>query len=364
MRGFNNFPGNLMVTTTGTLILAAFVLAAAPVSAADFPYRAAVPGYHYQFPRDHFEHEDFRTEWWYYTGNVKDTQGKRFGFELVFFRQGARPGTSNPSRWAIQDLYLAHAAVTDPDGNRFAFDERLNRKGPGIAGASAAENRVWNGNWSVRWSGEQQTLSATGTAFQFHLDLKPLKPHVIHGVDGISRKAEGQGRASHYMSFPRLGVSGSLQVGGATHQVTGTAWMDHEWFSEPLSAEQAGWDWFSIQLENNTELMLFQLRRKDGTIDPNASGTFIAADGKTRHLTKADFTLEPGARWNSYPIEWHITVPSLKIDITAKAILPNQAIAAKNAGPKYWEGAVDYSGSHKGVGYLEMTGYEGAVSLR
>jgi predicted secreted hydrolase len=346
------------------LVLAGVLFGTMPAPAAEFAYREALPGYHYQFPRDHFEHQDFRTEWWYYTGNVKDTQGKRFGFELVFFRQGARPGTSNPSRWSIENLYLAHAAVTDADGKRFSFDERLNREGPGIAGASAAEGRVWNGNWQVKWAGEKQTLDAVGPDFRFHLDLSPMKPLVIHGQEGISRKAEGRGRASHYVSFPRLQAKGSITSAGAQHDVSGTAWMDHEWFSQPLSADQSGWDWFSIQLENNTELMLFQLRRKDGSIDPNASGTFIDAEGKGHHLTRSDFTLEPGEKWGKYPVGWRITVPSLKIDLKAAAVLPNQSIAAKNAGPKYWEGAVNYTGSHQGVGYLEMTGYEGSVSLR
>ena len=349
--------------------MGAILLVALPLLGADFQYREALPGYQYQFPRDHFEHEDFRTEWWYYTGNVTDQAGKRFGFELVFFRQGAKPGTGNRSKWAVEDLYLAHAAVTDAGGKKFLFDERLNRKGPGIAGASAAEARVWNGNWQVKWDGEKQTLDALGTGYKFHFELIPAKGFVIHGQDGISRKAEGKGRASHYVSYSRLAAAGSIEIGGERHAVTGGAWMDHEWFSEPLSAEQAGWDWFSVQLENKTELMLFRLRRKDGavhqnTADPNASGTFIDATGKARHLTREDFTLEPGALWGKYPIEWRVKVPSLGIDITAKAVLANQAIAAKNAGPKYWEGAVDYAGSHKGVGYLEMTGYEGAVRLK
>ncbi|HXJ41610.1 MAG TPA: carotenoid 1,2-hydratase, partial [Bryobacteraceae bacterium] len=231
-----------MVTTARILLLAAL-----PLAGADFRYREAIPGYNYQFPRDHFEHEDFRTEWWYYTGNVTDQAGKRFGFELVFFRQGERPGTANSSQWAIEDLYLAHAALTDASGKRFYFEERLNRKGPGISGASAADQRVWNGNWSVKWNGERQTLDAIAPAFRFHLDLTPVKPLVIHGQDGISRKAEGKGRASYYVSFPRLGASGTMQIGDAVHRVNGAGWMDHEWFTEagatasgPLSAEQTG----------------------------------------------------------------------------------------------------------------------------
>jgi predicted secreted hydrolase len=333
-------------------------------SAGDFAYREALPGYSYQFPRDHFEHEDFRTEWWYYTGNVTDMGGKRFGFELVFFRQGAKSGSQNKSAWAVENLYLAHAALTDADGKKFWFEERLNRRGPGVAGASLAKQRIWNGNWSTQWSGESQTLDAVTDHFRFHLKLEPEKPFVIQGENGVSQKAEGKGRASHYVSFPRLRVSGNIETGGTSHQVRGSAWMDHEWFSEQLGSDQVGWDWFSVQLENHTELMLFQLRRKDGSIDPFSSGTYIDADGKAHHLRRNDFTLQPVSTWQKYPVAWRLEIPSLKISLTCRAVLENQRLRSKGSGPSYWEGAVDYSGSHKGVGYLEMTGYEGAVSFK
>src|SRR5690349_20848275 len=171
-------------------------------------FRLAVPGYRYAFPRDHFEHPDFRTEWWYYTGNLRDSAGKRFGFELVFFRHGERPGTAaNRSTWRIDDLYLAHLALTDIDGKRFYNYRRLNRAGPGIAGASLAQKRVWNGNWSVEWKGDRQLLRCTSDDVQFHFDLNPLKPLVIHGVGGISQKGAEAGSASHYVSLPRLAAA-------------------------------------------------------------------------------------------------------------------------------------------------------------
>ncbi|HVW87075.1 MAG TPA: lipocalin-like domain-containing protein [Bryobacteraceae bacterium] len=338
----------------------ALSLLALPLLAAGFAYREALPGYHYQFPRDHFEHEDFRTEWWYYTGNVRDAAGKRFGFELVFFRLGERHDTDNASAWTLKDLYLAHAALTDANGKHFSYDERLNRSSPGIAGASFAEQRVWNGNWSARWNGEKQTLDAVTEHFQFHLLVEPEKPFVIHGENGVSQKAEGRGRASHYVSFPLLRVSGTID--GAN--VTGRAWMDHEWFTEQLAENQTGWDWFSVQLDNRTELMLFELRRKDGTIDPYSSGTFIDVSGKARHLKREDFTLEPLSRWNRYPVEWRIRVPSLGMDMMCKAVLQNQELRTRSGGQTYWEGAVDYSGSHTGVGYLEMTGYGRGVRFQ
>jgi predicted secreted hydrolase len=327
--------------------------------AAGFQYREALPGYHYQFPRDHFAHEDFRTEWWYYTGNVTATGGERYGFELVFFREGERRGSSDNSPWALQDLYLAHAALTDAHGKRFLYEERLNRAGPGLAGASFDQRRIWNGNWSVQWNGDEQSLAATTNDFRFQLKLVPEKPLVIEGENGLSQKSAGAGRASYYVSFPRLAVSGTIN----TSQVTGSAWMDHEWFTEQLAPDQVGWDWFSIQLDNNTELMLFELRRTDGLIDPYSSGTFIDANGKARHLRHEDFTLEPLSHWHKYPIVWRVRVPALNIDVTSHALLPDQELHTKQGGASYWEGAVDYSGAHHGVGYVEMTGYEGRVKF-
>jgi len=322
-----------------------------------FVYREALPGYSYQFPRDHFEHQDFRTEWWYYTGNVTSAGGERYGFELVFFRQGENHQTESKSAWAVQDVYLAHAALTDAKGKKFWYEERLNRAGPGVAGASFEKRRIWNGNWADSWNGDVQTLDAVTDHFKFHLQLTPEKPYVIQGEKGVSQKGDGQGRASHYVSFPLLAVSGNID-GKA---VQGRAWMDHEWFTEQLAPDQIGWDWFSIQLDNQTELMLFELRRKDGSIDPHSSGTFINAKGEARHLRKEDFTLQPVSYRQKYPVQWHIRVQSLQIDLNSKAILQNQELK----GPQgYWEGAVDYSGTHTGVGYLEMTGYNGPVDMR
>ncbi len=320
---------------------------------AEAPYQAALPGYRYQFPRDHFAHPAYRTEWWYYTGNVWTADGRRFGFELVFFRQGERTsGPPNPSVWALHDVYLAHAALTDVRGQHFWFHERLNRAGPGIAGVSEDQARTWNGNWSAQWHGNAQTLQAITPEFRFDLRAVAATPPVIHGLHGISQKAEGAGHASHYVSLPRLVTTGVITVGRETFQVSGAAWMDHEWFTEQLAPEQIGWDWFSVQLEDKTELMLFELRRKDGSIDPNSAGTFIGADGVSTHLRASEFTLKPVEWWNKYPVAWEIAVPSRNLHLHCKAVMRNQELSS------YWEGAVDYSGSAKGAGYLEMTGYK------
>lgn len=344
------------------------MLAAFALSAAAPEYRVAVPGYHFEFPRDHFEHPDFRTEWWYYTGNVAARDGHRYGFELVFFRQGQRRGPSdNPSTWRADDVYLAHLALTDIDGRGFHSFQRLNRAGPGLAGASFEQRRVWNGNWQAKWdrASEAQTLSAVAAGVRLTLRLTPRKPPVIHGRDGVSRKAAGAGKASYYVSFTRLAVEGTLN--GAP--VAGTAWMDHEWFTNQLEPGQRGWDWFSAQLDNGAELMLFRIRRDDGGVDPFSAGTWIAPDGRAVPLARSDFDVRPLAWWTSpktggrYPVRWRIAVPSLGLALECAAALDDQELAAEAAGPSYWEGAVRYSGSASGAGYLEMTGYDKPVRL-
>ncbi len=332
-------------------------------------YRQALPGYRFQFPRDHFNHPDFRTEWWYYTGNLTAADGHRFGFELVFFRQAQRRGPNdNPSAWRADDLYLAHLAWTDIDGKRFRYYKRLNRAGPGIAGASFEEGRIWNGNWESKWDKPSgaQTLSAIADEVRFTLQLTPEKPPVIQGENGVSQKAEGAGKASYYVSFSRLAVRGRFN--GAA--VTGSAWMDHEWFTHQLEPEQIGWDWFSVQLDNQTELMLFQLRLKDGSIDPYSSGTYVDPGGRATHLKRADFQVQPLEYWTSpatharYPIRWRITIPRLRMSLESTAAIPDQELGAEDAAsPAYWEGAVMYSGSAHGVGYLEMTGYAKPMRL-
>ena len=192
---------------------------------------------------------------------------------------------------------------------------------------------------------------------------------MIQGLNGISQKAEGVGRASHYVSFTRLRAGGTLRAGDASYQVTGQAWMDHEWFTEQLDPAVRGWDWFSVQLDNGTELMLFDLRRRDGGIDPYSSGTFVDRTGKARHLAASEFSLQPAETWTSpksgarYPVKWRISAPALKIDLTCAAVLNSQELNISHGGASYWEGAVTYSGRVNGVGYMEMTGYDKAILM-
>jgi predicted secreted hydrolase len=339
-------------------------------------YQQAAPGYRYEFPRDHFNHPQFQTEWWYYTGNLTATDGRRFGFELTFFREGVdRPETA-PDTWEVRDIYLAHLALSDLDRGNFFHSERVNRAGPGIAGAAEAEKRIWNGNWKVTWNNGSQKLEAIEDHFSVSFTLMPLKPPVIHGENGLSQKAAGTGHASHYISLTRLRTDGRVELGGTSYAVSGQAWMDHEFFTAQLASDQAGWDWVSVQLADHTELMLFRMRKKDGSADPFSSGTFVDAEGRATHLRSADFSMTPsGARWKSaetgatYPVEWNLAAPNLGLQLHVKTRLPSQELASKSpVAPSYWEGAVDVSGTHgntsvEGVGYLEMTGYDRAVAF-
>jgi predicted secreted hydrolase len=337
-------------------------------------YQSALPGYHYEFPRDHFNHPDFQTEWWYYTGNVTASDGHRFGFELTFFRQAVSRDPVSQSAWDIRDIYLAHLALSDLDAGDFYHAERINRAGPGIAGIDNSAQRIWNGNWHISWSGSDQELRAMEGRFSLALLLHSEKPPVIHGENGISQKAEGPGHASHYISFTRLKTSGTILLNGRTHQVSGIAWMDHEFFTHQLEAHQVGWDWFSVQLEDNTELMLFQIRRKDGSIDAFSAGTFIDAQGKSQRLNHTEFMLTPqGEVWKSpvtsatYPVRWNIVIPKLGMELQADTSLKSQELSGQHRLiPDYWEGAISVRGRKgrlplRGVGYLEMTGYDRAV---
>jgi predicted secreted hydrolase len=355
-------------------VFAAALIYFAVAVAASAQYRAALPGYRYSFPRDHFNHPEFQTEWWYYTGNIKSADGHRFGFELTFFRQAADRDVKSTGTWNVRDLYLAQLALSDLDGGKFLHAERMNRAGPGIAGASERERRIWNGNWQITWPGDEQELRAIDERFSIHFTLRSAKPPIIHGQDGVSQKAEVPGRASHYISLTRLNTTGEIEVDGQTFRVTGTAWMDHEFFTHQLQSGQIGWDWLSIQLADHTELMLFNIRRRDGSADPYSAGTFVDTQGKATHLVKNDFTMQPAEpTWMSqtthaaYPLRWRISVPKFNIGLECSTSLPSQELASSTGFvPAYWEGSVLLAGNRagsriEGVGYLEMTGYDRPV---
>jgi predicted secreted hydrolase len=360
------------------LVSALFVITMA-ASAED--WQLALPGYRYEFPRDHFSHPEYQTEWWYYTGNLLSHDGRRFGFELTFFREGVdlskQDIKASEAEWRPDQIYLAHLALSNIDGGHFYHTERLNRAGPGLAGVSLPQQRYWNGNWQVRWlspAGEQD-LQAVCERFSLRLHLRPEKPTVIQGKDGVSQRGPERGQASHYISFTRLRAEGNLDLNGSTFALTGIAWMDHEFFSEQRNSTVAGWDWFAIQLDNNEELMLYRLRNKSGVPSPYSFGTYIDREGRSRFLDASQFQLSPGGIWKSsasgarYPLAWTIKVPSLDLQLSERTALKDQELFTKGSvSPAYWEGAVTYHGQMRsqpagGVGYLEMTGYAEPLQL-
>jgi predicted secreted hydrolase len=355
------------------VVVAVFVifLVFFPPVAAQTPYELALPGYHYSFPRDHFNHPGYQTEWWYYTGNLRSADDHRFGFELTFFRQAVNRDSAKNTAWDVSDLYLAHLALSDLTAGRFYHTERTNRAGPGIAGVDETSQRIWNGNWQIAWRDSDQLLQAVAEDFELRFTLRSEKLPVIHGENGVSQKAERPGRASHYISLTRLATTGRITLNGKTFEVSGLAWMDHEFFTRQLSPDQAGWDWLSLQLEDRTELMLFRIRRKDGSIDPFSAGTYVDAQGDTTHLRQDDFVLRPfGDVWKSpannaiYPLRWKITIPKLNLELEADTPLASQELTSNSTlAPTYWEGAITLAGKRAareihGAGYLEMTGYD------
>jgi predicted secreted hydrolase len=365
-----------MRSSIALLLVLALLCAATGAQDKSHDYREAAPGYKYSFPRDNFSHPEFQTEWWYYTGNLKAADGHAFGFQVTFFRQGVQRTPAQDSSWVVDDLYLAHAALSDLSGGKFYHTERLNRAGPGIAGVDETAGRIWNGNWQTIWHQERQTLQAISADWTLHLTLDSHKPPVIHGEQGISRKGAAPGEASQYISLTRLETSGMIELNGQSFAINGTAWMDHEFFTNQLAPEQAGWDWLSIQLSDQTELMLFRLRRKDGSIDPYSAGTYVDREGKSQHLSAGQFTMRPaGAVWispvthTSYATQWEIAVPSLGLELRTSTKLPQQEMTSNSPmSPNYWEGAIEIGGTRGaartavgGVGYLEMTGYDKPV---
>lgn len=356
------------------LILAALGLAA-PAMAQNSPgYRQAVPPYVFAFPRDHAAHPDYRTEWWYYTGHLTGG-GKTFGYELTFFQVGINPALrTSASRWALHTLYFAHFAVTDTKGNRFLHQETIGRPALDMAGVREDRYKVWIGDWSAELLDKDvHHLRAVMTDGSISLDLTPEKPPVIHGHDGVSQKAEGVGRASHYYSLTRMATTGTLMLEGKSLEVQGLSWMDHEFGSNQLTQDQQGWDWFSVQLDNQRELMLYAMRKKDGSLEPTSSGTIVDADGSWRHLPLEAFQIKASGTWRSpysqgvYPSGWQISVPSEKIELRLTPAVQDQELGARSLiGVIYWEGSVAIEGTDrgqpiKGNGYVELTGYAGRV---
>ncbi|MGB8924016.1 MAG: lipocalin-like domain-containing protein [Pseudomonas sp.] len=319
-------------------------------------FTPVVPGRVFSFPADHGAHDGFRIEWWYVTANLKDPQGNDFGVQWTLFRSALKPTPRQPG-WGNQTIWLGHAAVTSATAHHAA--ERYARGGVGQAGVNVAPFEAWIDDWRFASQAPDPLtdlqLSASDKAFSYQLHLTSSRPLVLQGDNGFSRKSE-QGQASYYYSQPFFQASGTLQIDGQTYTVSGPAWLDREWSSQPLAANQTGWDWFSLHLDSGASLMLFRTRQTDGA--PYLTGTWISADGQTQTLHGEQIKLTPHdtakVAGRSMPVRWSISIPDKHLDISLSALNPN---AWMNLRIPYWEGPVRISGSHGGRGYLEMTGY-------
>lgn len=321
----------------------------------------------FQFPSDHGPHPTFRDEWWYVTGNLDGPEGRRFGFQITFFRHGLRKGKRpGESRWAGQDAWMAHFALTDAKNHRYHAFQRLSREAIGLAGASAVPFKVWLDDWVLEASPDERAafhFKAAQSGIAVELRLDPLKAPVLQGDRGLSQKSSEPGNASYYYSVTRMKALGTVTVNDEAVPVKGLAWLDREWSTSMLASDQAGWDWFSLQLESGEELMYFRMRRKNGDEDPVSSGAFVSSAGDVRPLSRAEVRLVPRSSWTSsggydYPSGWELSVLPTGQQLRITPLIPDQEFRHD---AHYWEGAVDVtdpnSGRPLGRGYVELTGY-------
>jgi len=333
-------------------------------------YQRAIEPREFVFPADHGAHDGFRTEWWYFTGNLEDDRGNRHGFQLTFFRQALAPSPPpRDSAWAAGHIVFAHFALSDERRALFEARERFSREALGLAGAKASPFRVWIDDWEAAAltppDAFPMRVRAQENGLGLDLTLTPLKPPVLQGERGLSRKGPEPGSASYYYSFTRLDAEGTVTIDGRTADVRGLAWMDREWSTSVLDDDQTGWDWFALQLDDGRDLMLFQLRRADGSRDPFDAGALVDAEGRATILGARDFSLEPrgfheSSRGTRYPVRWSIEIPGEGMVLDVSPLLPDQEL---DVSLRYWEGAVtvmgrDARGPVSGRGFLEMTGYD------
>jgi predicted secreted hydrolase len=346
---------------------------------ADTLHERAVETRSFSFPADHGPHPTFRTEWWYYTGNLTADDGREFGYQLTFFRSALTDSASYPrdaerSDWRSRHAYMAHFAVSDIGAARIHAAQRFGRAALGLAGANATPFRVWLYDWQVAGGGGADgkfpvRLAAEDADFAIDLVLDRGAPMVLQGEGGLSRKGPEPGNASYYYSYMRMPSAGTVRIGDRTHRVRGESWLDREWSTSALSPDLEGWDWMALQFTDSTEMMLYRLRRHDGTAGPFSAGSFVDRDGRVLRLDADMFDMTPRRSWPStldgtrYPVGWRVRVPGLHLDLQVDAAFDAQEL---NLAVRYWEGAVRIQGSRAGMpvggrGYLEMTGYDAAV---
>ena len=345
------------------------VLACACAGALAQDYAQVRPGYEIEFPRDAGSHPQFRTEWWYLTGRVKDRSGKALGIQITFFRN--RPGVAedNPSRFAPRELLFAHAALADPGVGKLLHDQRAARAGFGLAEARQGRTDVWIDDWSLKQSDAGYSARIAASGFEFALDFKATQPALLQGERGLSRKGPLRAQASYYYSEPQLAVSGSVTVHGEQRTVEGKAWLDHEWSSEYLAPQARGWDWLGLNLADGGALMAFRIRDKQGGTFW-AGGSLRTADGRVRAFDPQEVQFLPLRRWRSprtgteYPVGMRVRAGGLEFEL--EPTMDDQELDARaSTGTIYWEGAVDAhsEGRALGSGYLELTGYWEALRM-
>ncbi len=343
---------------------------AAPAVAPVEPCAPVVPGYSLAFPRDHGSHPDFRTEWWYSTGWLRTARGAPIGFQITFFRSRQAIADANPSAFAPRQILIAHAAISDPARGRLRKDQRIARAGFGLAQAREGDAAVWIDHWTLTRTGGAWHIEAPAEEFTLMLTLSPTQPPMLNGESGYSRKGPAPAAASYYYSLPHLIVAGDIVRDGRRETVTGEAWLDHEWSSEYLEPEAAGWDWIGLNLDDGAALMAFRIRDRHGGVRW-AGGTLRAADGATRHFAPGEISFAPQRQWRSprtaieYPVEWSVRAGDIAFSLTP--LMDDQESDTRaTTGAIYWEGAVraGKGGREIGRGYLELTGYGEALLLR
>lgn len=368
------------LATLAAMTALAMTLATHVVRAQQPAFAQALTPQPLEFPRDQGPHPDYRQEWWYLTGNLDAVGGERFGFELTIFRFALAPGAATAvvvgpktgagsSPWRARQVYLGHFAVTDVARHRFRFTVKRARGALGLAGARADPFRVWVGNWQLGQDGSAWRLQTDGQGYALSLSAQPLLPPVLNGERGLSRKSGEPGNATYYYSIPRLAVQGTIVADGRPLRVHGLAWLDREWGSGSLGPREIGWDWFGLQLGDGSCLMYYFLRDRDGTEDPYSAGTWVDSAGHSRPLSRGDVQMQVLDHWTdaggaSYPSRWRLVVPATGLDVTVRPVLADQELVTS---PRYWEGAVDVSGTRAGHpvagrGYVELVGYAGTTA--
>ncbi|MCB0020678.1 MAG: hypothetical protein KDE09_22950 [Anaerolineales bacterium] len=354
---------------------ASLLAPAGPIDQTGFA-RATEPD-NIQFPADLGPHDDYQTEWWYYTGNLESADGRRYGYQFTIFRRAFAPEEATPpeaaSDWRTNQLYFAHFTISDIDGEAFYPAEKFSRGAVGLAGAEAEPYRVWIEDWEAAANASGQVeLTAATDEVALNLTLTETMPPILHGDGGLSVKGPGSGNASYYYSLVQMAAEGTVTIGGEQFSVSGLSWKDHEYSTSALEDGAVGWDWFSLQLDDGAALMFFQIRLADGSLSNFSSGSYIRPDGSVQPLAADDWSLTVLAEWTSphsgavYPAGWRIEIPSLDLTLEGTPLLADQEL---NVSTIYWEGATEFSGARAGrpisaLGYVELTGYAQSMQGR